>query len=173
MMMKRPPVFPAMEPAAALLGSPLESAGRLLTYGDLVCFAWREYAESVLSHVEPCMECSESAEEIIELLRSVTDGLYITRTCGSVWRIGRKESAGNRNLYLSEEEDGSIWLYFLPTWKCSDSMSWRERQVSGILGNRDRLDVSDFGPEAVADFIDTVMASYDKVFEYCNRVRQR
>ena len=172
MMMKKPPVFPEMEPAAALLGSPLEKTGSLFMFHrELVGFAWREYADAVLSHVEPCMECSETAEEILGYLNARPEGLDISLLCRSVWRIGVKGPAGERALYLTEDGDGSIFLYFLPTWKCSDSMSWREHQVSRILGDRDRLDVSDFGPEAVAEFIRTVMASYDKVEEYCNGIK--
>ena len=127
--MKRPAVFPDLDPEK------VEAARTARTTTE----AWQAYGEALLEGNEPCMEMSESAEEIVSFLGDGTDGLDTRRLDSGAYVI----SDGTAALTLSETEDGAISLLFR----------------DGAEGT----DVTDFGPSDVALFIRTLFSAYRKV----------
>lgn len=128
LMMKRPVVFPDLDPKVVLSGKACETEAQ----------AWQAYAEAMLEGNEPCMEMSESAEEIVSFIDSDAE-LNIERLDRNNFRISGRSSS----IVLCEESDGMISLRF---------------------GKENRgIDVTDFSPEDVALFIKAIFVSYPKV----------
>ena len=98
MTMKRPVVFPDIDPERFLLGSNKRSFPK----------TWKACGEDLLAGNESCMEMSESAGEIAEKIKGMHCGIDARRLGGGNYSI----SDGTNTLALIEEEDGTIAVDF-------------------------------------------------------------
>lgn len=129
MTMKRPVVFPDLDPEKVLSQRKTEGVAEAL----------QAYGEALLDCNEPCMEASESASEVIKILRRHHADIGIRRLEGDRYAL----TCGKLVLWLEGHRDASVHLVFTP----------------GSSG----IDVSDFGSCDVARFIRVVFDSYEKV----------
>lgn len=129
MMMERPVLFPDLDPESIL------SWRKTCGLSD----ALQAYGEALLEINVPCMETSESAQEVIRVLKRHHAGIDIKGLGSDRFSL----SLGHVRLILEGSGDSTVHLVFTPG-------------TSGI-------DVSDFGPADVARFIRAVFASYDRI----------
>lgn len=171
MIMKEPAVWPAFYAGAMLPAEKIDIAAKTLnSKEDLVRYAWREYASELLQTVEPCQECCESIDEVLEVIRT-KNSVRLCRLSEQVCRISSED--GSYHLFLVCGEAEEVFLYFFPVWSALESHNKWTCRIADVLGNRVRLDISEYGPEDAANFILAIMNAHDKVEVSCNKYESR
>lgn len=167
MIMKEPAAWPAFYAGAMLPAEKIDIAAKTLnSKEDLVRYAWREYASELLQTVEPCQECCESIDEVLEVIRT-KNSVRLCRLSEQVCRISSED--GSYHLFLVCGEAEEVFLYFFPVWSALESHNRWTCRIAILLGERVRLDISEYGPEDAANFILAIMKAYSKVEATCRR----
>lgn len=156
MIQKPPVVFARYQPEKAISHSDWDFAlGQCRN--DAIPWLWISYGKTVLSDVDPCMEANEGVVATVALMskyRSLSQ-MKVNR----IWGKNYELKMGNANLYLSETEEGDVFLYFF-----SPEKSFNRREEC-------RIDLTDFGSDTAAYFIVTVFKSYPSIVKYFERIK--
>ena len=151
---KPPVVFYLVDPAVAFSSCEIRGLlSRGLGEERTFLLLWAQYCRFLLSQVEPCMEANEGAKITVEYLLKGSDSSGTT----AIWEgedccILRR---GDAVLYLQGAADkGDVMLYFLPP---DHDYSYREAC---------RIDLSDYGSDAAAQFVAATLGSWGKVRNY-------
>lgn len=151
MIQKPPVVFTKYDPAKVISHSDLVLA--LNSHrSDAISWLWLSYGRAVLDDVNPCTEANEGAAATIAFTscyKSLSK-MEVNQMPGSNYEL----KVGDTSLYLSETDEGDVFLYFFSPEK---SFSRREEC---------RIDLTDFGSDAAAYFIATVFESYKPIVRY-------
>ena len=151
MIQKPPVVFTQYDPAKVISHSDLA-----LVLGsrrsDAISLLWLSYGRAVLYDVDPCMEANEGAAATIAFTscyKSLSK-MEVNQMPGSNYEL----KVGDTSLYLSETDEGEVFLYFFSPEK--------------LINRREecRIDLTDFGSDAAAYFIATIFESYKPVVRY-------
>ncbi len=151
MIQKPPVVFTKYDPAKVISHSDLVLALNSRK-SDAISWLWLSYGRAVLDDVNPCMEANEGAAATIAFTscyKSLSK-MEVNQMPGSNYEL----KVGDTSLYLSETDEGDVFLYFFSPEK---SFSRREEC---------RIDLTDFGSDAAAYFIATVFESYKPIVRY-------
>ena len=151
MIQKPPVVFTKYDPAKVISHSDLVLALNSRR-SDAISWLWLSYGRAVLDDVNPCMEANEGAAATIAFTsyyKSLSK-MEVNQMPGSNYEL----KVGDTSLYLSETDEGDVFLYFFSPEK---SFSRREEC---------RIDLTDFGSDAAAYFIATVFESYKPIVRY-------
>ena len=119
---------------------------------DAIFWLWLSYGRAVLDDVDPCMEANEGVAATIAFTscyKSLSK-MEVNQMPGSNYEL----KVGDTSLYLSETDEGEVFLYFFSPEK---SINRREEC---------RIDLTDFGSDAAAYFIATVFESYKPIVRY-------
>ena len=151
MIQKPPVVFTKYDPAKVISHSDLAFAlGSRRS--DAISWLWLSYGRAVLDDVDPCMEANEGAAATIAFAscyRSLSK-MEVNQMRDSNYEL----KVGDTSLYLSETDEGDVFLYFF-----SPEKSFNRREEC-------RIDLTDFGSDAAAYFIATIFESYKPVVRY-------
>ena len=151
MIQKPPVVFTKYDPAKVISHSDLALA--LGSHrGDAISWLWLSYGRAVLDDVDPCMEANEGAAATIAFTscyKSLSK-MEVNKMRGSNYEL----KVGDTSLYLSETDEGDVFLYFF----CPEKSINRREEC--------RIDLTDFGSDAAAYFIATVFESYKPLVRY-------
>lgn len=151
MIQKPPVVFTKYDPAKVISHSDLVLALNSRR-SDAISWLWLSYGRAVLDDVNPCTEANEGAAATIAFTscyKSLSK-MEVNQMPGSNYEL----KVGDTSLYLSETDEGDVFLYFFSPEK---SFSRREEC---------RIDLTDFGSDAAAYFIATVFESYKPIVRY-------
>ena len=158
MLQKPPVVFTHYDPARVI-----SQSERALALGsrriDAIPWLWLSYGRSVLSDVDPCMEANEGAAATIAFTscyKSLSK-MEVKQVRGSDYEL----KLGGASLYLSETDEGDVFLYFF-----SPEKSFNRREEC-------RIDLTDYGSDAAAYFIATVFGSFESIVRYLDGIRER
>lgn len=151
MIQKPPVVFTKYDPAKVISHSDLVLA--LNSHrSDAISWLWLSYGRAVLDDVNPCTEANEGAAATIAFTscyKSLSK-MEVNQMPGSNYEL----KVGDTSLYLSETDEGDVFLYFFSPEK------------SFSRGEECRIDLTDFGSDAAAYFIATVFESYKPIVRY-------
>ena len=151
MIQKPPVVFTQYDPAKIISHSDLA-----LVLGsrrsDAISWLWLSYGRAVLDDVDPCMEANEGAAATIAFTSCYKS--LSKMEVKQMWGSNYELMVGDTSLYLSETDEGDIFLYFFSPEK---SINRREEC---------RIDLTDFGSDAAAYFIATIFESYKPIVRY-------
>lgn len=151
MIQKPPVVFTQYDPAKIISHSDLA-----LVLGsrrsDAISWLWLSYGRAVLDDVDPCMEANEGAAATIAFTSCYKS--LSKMEVKQIWGSNYELMVGDTSLYLSETDEGDVFLYFFSPEK---SINRREEC---------RIDLTDFGSDAAAYFIATIFESYKPVVRY-------
>ena len=151
MIQKPPVVFAKYDPAKVISHSDLVLALNSRR-NDAISWLWLSYGRAVLDDVDPCMEANEGVAATIAFTscyKSLSK-MEVNQMPGSNYEL----KVGDTSLYLSETDEGEVFLYFFSPVK---SINRREEC---------RIDLTDFGSDAAAYFIATVFESYKPIVRY-------
>jgi hypothetical protein len=158
MLQKPPVVFAQYNPAEVIRPSELAVALRSRRE-DAVTWLWLSYSRTVLDDVDSCMEANEGAGATLALASRYPGLSHMeVRRVGSHTYEMRLAGAG---LYLSGTDDGDVFLYFF-----SPEKNYNRREEC-------RIDLTDYGCDAAAYFIDTVFSAYKRITNYYETNRQQ
>ena len=151
MIQKPPVVFTQYDPAKIISHSDLA-----LVLGsrrsDAISWLWLSYGRAVLDDVAPCMEANEGAAATIAFTSCYKS--LSKMEVKQMWGSNYELMVGDTSLYLSETDEGDVFLYFFSPEK---SINRREEC---------RIDLTDFGSDAAAYFIATVFESNKPIVRY-------
>ena len=151
MIQKPPVIFTQYDPSGVIGRSELALAlGSRKS--DALPWLWLSYGHSVLAEMDPCMEANEGAAATADLLsaypmhsridvKAMPEGYYELK-------------AGEACLFLSETETGDVFLYFF-----SPEKNYNRRDEC-------RIDLTDYGSDAAAYFVNTVFSAYKRITNY-------
>ena len=151
MIQKPPVVFTKYDPAKVISHSDLALALNSRR-SDAISWLWLSYGRAVLDDVDPCMEANEGAAATIAFTtcyKSLSK-MEVNQMRGSNYEL----KVGDTSLYLSETDEGDVFLYFF-----SPEKSFNRTEEC-------RIDLTDFGSDAAAYFIATVFESYKPIVRY-------
>lgn len=153
-MIQMPPVaFMQFDPAEVVNPSDLSEALRWnCSKTDALSRLWLSYSRYVFSNADPYMVANEGAEAIIDYVEGMGELGQV-----SVSRLSEGDyelRLGRASLYLSETEEGDVFLYFYSPLKKSN----RREEC--------RLDLTECGSDDAACFIATVFEAYGSIVEY-------
>lgn len=158
-MIQMPPVaFMQYDPAEVVSSSDLSEALRWnCSRMDALSRLWLSYSRYVLTDAEPYMVANEGAEAIIDYVAGMgtLEQMSVSRLTEGDYEL----RLGRASLYLSETEEGDVFLYFYSPLKKSN----RREEC--------RLDLTDYGSDDAACFIATVFEAYGSIVNYYNNVR--
>lgn len=151
-MIQTPPViFTQYDPARVISKSELALAlGSRMS--DAISWLWLSYGRAVLDDVDPCMEANEGVAATIAFTscyKSLSK-MEVNPMLGSGYEL----KLGDISLYLSETNEGDVFLYFF-----SPEKSFNRKEEC-------RIDLTDYGSDASAYFIATVFESYNSIVRY-------
>ena len=145
MIQKTQVVFTQYDPERVISQSELTLA-RGSRNNDALAWLWLSYGRTVLAAVEPCMEANEGAAATIAYAacyKSLSE-MEVRQMLGTCFEL----KVGDARLFLSETEEGDVFLYFLTPekyyYRCEEC----------------RIDLTDFSSDAAAYFIATLFDSY-------------
>ena len=148
---KPPVVFTQYAPAMVI--SQLELALALGSrMSDAIPWLWLSYGRAVLDDVDPCMEANEGVAATIAFTscyKSLSK-MEVNPMRGSGYELKVEDIS----LYLSETNEGDVFLYFFSPEKSHN----RKEEC--------RIDLTDYGSDASAYFIATVFESYNSIVRY-------
>ena len=119
---------------------------------DALSRLWLSYSRYVFSNADPYMVANEGAEAIIDYVEGIGELGQV-----SVSRLSEGDyelRLGRASLYLSETEEGDVFLYFYSPLKKSN----RREEC--------RLDLTECGSDDAACFIATVFEAYGSIVDY-------
>ena len=151
MIQKPPVVFTQYDPARVISPSELALA-KGSRRSDAISWLWLSYGRAVLDDVDPCMEANEGAAAVIAFTscyRSLSK-MEVDQIQGYSYEL----KVGDTSLYLSETEEGDVFLYFF-----SPEKSFNRREEC-------RIDLTYFGSDASAYFIATLFGAYKSIERY-------
>ena len=151
MIQKPPVVFTKYDPAKVISHQDLVLALNSRR-SDAISWLWLSYGRAVLDDVDPCMEANEGAAATIAFTscyKSLSK-MEVNQMRGSNYEL----KVGDISLYLSETDEGDVFLYFF-----SPEKPFNRREEC-------RIDLTDFGSDAAAYFIATVFESYKPIVRY-------
>ena len=158
MIQKTPVVFTQYDPERVISQSELALA-RGSQRCDALAWLWLSYGRAVLAGVEPCMEANEGVAATIAY--SACYKSLSTMTVRQMQGACFELKVGDASLFLSETEEGNIFLYFFTPEKyynrCEEC----------------RIDLTDFSSDAAEYFIATRFDSYKSVERYFEGNRQK
>ena len=153
-MIQMPPVaFMQFDPAEVVNPSDLSEALKWnCTKTDALSRIWLSYSRYVLSDASPCMAASEGAAAIVDYALEMGElgQMSVSRLTEGDYEL----KLGRACLYLSETEEGDVFLYFYSPLKKSN----RKEEC--------RLDLTDCGSDDAASFIATVFEAYGSIVDY-------
>ena len=149
MLQKPPVIFTQYEPARAISA---EDEAFAKQHSDAIPWLWLSYSRYVLEDNEPCMEPNEGLELTIAyaLQYKALKELKVKRLDAQSYEL----KLGTASLYLTETNEGDIFLYFFPP-----------EHYCNLREDR-RLDLTGYSSDASAYFIATIFAAYNKVKQY-------
>ena len=151
MIQKPPVVFTQYDPAKVISHSDLAFAlGSRRS--DAISLLWLSYGRAVLDDVDPCMEANEGAAATIAFTSCYKS--LSKMEVKQMWGSNYELMVGDTSLYLSETDEGDVFLYFF-----SPEKAFNRREEC-------RIDLTDFGSDAAAYFIATVFESYKPIVRY-------
>ena len=151
MIQKKPVVFTQYDPESVISQTELTLA-RCSRRNDAIAWLWLSYGRSVLADVEPCMAANEGLAATIayaSYYKSLSK-MEVNQMTGTCFEL----KVGDASLYLSETEEGDIFLYFFSPSKYYN------------LCKECRIDLTDFSSDAAAYFIATIFDSYESIERY-------
>lgn len=157
MIQKPPVVFTQYNPAKAISRNDLAYAlGQ--NKSNAISWLWINYGKTVLDDVDPCMEANEGAAATIAFTSCYANlsRMEVKRIWGECYEL----KIGDACLYLSETEEGDVFLYFF-----SPEKYYNRREEC-------RIDLTDFGSDAAAYFIATIFDSYNHIVRYYETNKQ-
>lgn len=154
MIQKPPVVFTQYDPARVI--SPSELA---LVKGsrrsNAISWLWLSYGRAVLDDVDPCMEANEGAAATIAFTSCYKS--LSKMVVNQIQDSGYELKVGDANLYLSETDEGDVFLYFF-----SPERPFNRREEC-------RIDLTDYGSDAAAYFLATLFGAYKSIERYYER----
>ena len=151
MIQKPPVIFTQYDPARVISQSELA-----LALGSRMSFAipwlWLSYGRAILDDVDPCMEVNEGVAATIAFTscyKSLSK-MEVNPMLGPGYEL----KVGDISLYLSETNEGDVFLYFF-----SPEKSFNRKEEC-------RINLTDYGSDASAYFIATVFESYNSIVRY-------
>ena len=151
MIQKPPVIFTHYDPARVISQSELALAlGSRIS--DAIPWLWLRYGRAVLDDVDPCMEANEGAAATIAFTSCYKSLLKME--VNPMLGFGYELKVGDISLYLSETNEGDVFLYFF-----SPEKSFTRKEEC-------RIDLTDYGSDASAYFIATVFESYNSIVRY-------
>ena len=150
MIQKPPVIFKQYDPSRILGKSDLISATGFRE-NEAISRLWLNYGRKVMADSDPCLEANEGAAETIALTSCYTSlsKMNVHKMQGENYELRTENSC----LYLSETDEGDIYLYFL-----SPEKYYNRREEC-------RIDLTDFGSDTAAYFIATMFDSYGYIEE--------
>lgn len=149
MLQKPPVIFTQYDPARAISA---EEKAFAKQHSNALSWLWLSYSRFILEDNEPCMEPNEGLELTIAyaLQYEKLKELKVKRLDKQSYEL----KLGKASLYLTETDEGDIFLYFFtPEHYCNQK---EDR----------RLDLTGYSSDASAYFIATIFAAYNKVQQY-------
>ena len=148
MLQKPPVIFTTYEPESAICA---EDKAFALKQSSALPWLWLSYSRFVLEDNDPCMEPNEGVEETIAYVHKYKElkGLKVKR----LGELSYQLKFGNASLYLTETNEGDVFLYFFNP----------ERHNIREDG---RLELTGYSSDASAYFIATIIAAYNKLKGY-------
>lgn len=150
MLQKPPVIFTQYKPENAISAEDLAFARK---HSYALPWLWLSYSRFVLEDNEPCMEPNEGLELTIAYSIQYTElkDLKVKH----IDTHGYELKLGKACLYLSETDEGDIFLYFFtPEHYCN-------------LREDRRLDLTGYSSDASAYFIATVFNAYESIIRFC------
>ena len=151
MLQKPPVVFAQYNPAAVISPSDLAAALRS-PKEDAVAWLWLSYSRTVLDDVDPCMEANEGVEATLAIASRYPSlsHMEVKRVQSNTYELRQAGAC----LFISGTEGGDVFLYFF-----SPEKYFNRREEC-------RIDLTDYGSDAAAYFIDTVFSAYKRITSY-------
>ena len=151
MIQKPPVIFTQYDPARVISQSELALAlGSRIS--DAIPWLWLSYGRAVLDDFHPRLAANEGAAATIAFTscyKSLSK-MEVNPMLGSGYEL----KVGDISLYLSETNEGDVFLYFF-----SPERSFNRKEEC-------RIDLTDYGSDASAYFIATVFESYNSIVRY-------
>lgn len=156
-MVQKPPVIFCKYDPASVIGQKELASARILHGNYAVSSLWLVYANRLIGDVEDCMEANEGVATIL-------DSASGHKSLEKMQKIHLHDNyyelrIGGKSLFLSESEEGDVFLYFFHP----DRNSNRREEC--------RIDLTGFGSDTAAYFIAELFDSYQSIerFYYANK----